>query len=65
MDTTKLDADDYYIEEIGLTVKQIKEKLEDKRLSDLWYYACDAAGIDNWQGYGHAEDIYEEWINES
>ena len=31
---------------------------------DNFLSALEAAGVDNWDGYGDAQDILEEWDNE-
>lgn len=54
----------------------IKEKYNEKVCSDLidelnglyerdrFLYALEAAGVDNWSGYGYAYEILEEWDDE-
>ena len=27
---------------------------------ERWVYALEAAGVDNWEGYGFAQDVFEE-----
>lgn len=30
----------------------------------MWLDALEAAGVDNWQGFDEAREIYKEWIQE-
>lgn len=55
----------YYIDEY------IKEKEENNKLittiqnlkNDLLFYQClEEMGVDNWDGYGEAQELYEEYL---
>ena len=53
--------------------KQLEQEIVDlkyvpeKAVGDdlLFLQALDAAGVDNWEGYNHAQEIYEEYKRES
>lgn len=30
----------------------------------MWLDALEAAGVDNWQGFDEAREIYKEWMQE-
>ena len=30
----------------------------------MWLDALEAAGVDNWQGFDEAREIYKEWMEE-
>lgn len=46
-------------ETITITKKEYKKLVEDSAFLD----ALSAAGVDNWDGYDHAQEILEEWGN--
>ena len=37
-----------------------KEAYEEFLENDMWLLALETAGVDNWQGYDHANDIFRE-----
>ncbi len=41
-----------------------KEKYDELKRDAEMYYALQAAGVDNWDGYGDAMEILEEWAEE-
>ncbi len=41
-----------------------KEKYDELKKDAEMYYALRAAGVDNWDGYGYAMEILEEWAEE-
>jgi hypothetical protein len=48
-------------DKIEITKKEYYELLE----RDRFLCALEAAGVDNWVGYGDVQDIIEEWDKES
>ena len=60
--------DCYYIrEELKMEEKMITitEKEYDSLLEDSQFLcALQGAGVDNWSGYGYAQEMIEEWDNE-
>ena len=46
------------------TVTISKEEYDKLNDSERFLNALEAAGVDNWDGYGYAQDILEEWHNE-
>lgn len=38
-----------------------QERLDDLEKKKAWLDALAAAGVDNWEGYSHAYDIFKEW----
>ena len=41
-----------------------KSMYDEARKDQLTLYALQQAGVDNWDGYGDAMDILDEWENE-
>ena len=52
---------EYTGENLRILLNRLKE-LED---NDLFLGALRAAGVDNWSGYGDAQEMYEEWRKEN
>lgn len=46
------------------TVTITKEEYDDLIESYQWLCAIESAGVDNWCGYEHAQEILREWGNE-
>ncbi len=43
----------------------ISEEEYNKMLNRImWLDALEAAGVDNWQGFDEAREIYKEWMQE-
>jgi uncharacterized heparinase superfamily protein len=43
----------------------ISEEEYNKMLNRImWLDALEAAGVDNWQGFDEAREIYKEWMEE-
>ena len=43
----------------------IPKHIYDNLVSDAdWLHALEAAGVDNWEGFEHAQEIYAEWNRE-
>jgi hypothetical protein len=59
------------INKFDMIVEAIKEKYSDKETRDklieylydneCWICALEAAGVDNWEGYDFAREIYEKY----
>lgn len=49
----------------GENLKILLDHLKELEDNDLFLGALRAAGVDNWIGYGDAQEIYEEWRKES
>jgi len=47
-------------EEVTISKKEYEELLENQ----IWVRALEAAGVDNWEGYDIAIDIFDEYKNE-
>ena len=43
----------------------LQHKLTPEDVKEMWIDALEAAGVDNWEGYDEAVDIYKQWINEA
>jgi hypothetical protein len=41
------------------------EEYENLLEDSLWLSALEAAGVDNWQGYESAREIYQEMVEET
>jgi len=49
----------------GTTMITISEEEYNKMLDRImWLDALEAAGVDNWQGFDEAREIYQEWNQE-
>lgn len=46
------------------TITISKEEYNRLNENERFLCALQAAGVDNWDGYDHAQDIMEEWYNE-
>jgi hypothetical protein len=47
------------------TMITISEEEYNKMLDRImWLDALEAAGVDNWQGFDEAREIYKEWMQE-
>lgn len=43
----------------------IPKRIYDNLVSDAdWLHALEAAGVDNWEGFDYAQEIYAEWQQE-
>ena len=62
-----LNAEQYY-KRLSEWLEKRVEVLEEENTKldkrDDFLTALESAGVDNWQGYEHAQDIMEEWENE-
>ena len=47
------------------TVTISKEEYQELLENSQFLSALQAAGVDNWDGYEHAQDIVDEWDKES
>jgi hypothetical protein len=49
----------------GAAMITISEEEYNKMLNRImWLDALEAAGVDNWQGFDEAREIYKEWMEE-
>ena len=47
------------------TIEVSRKEWFELKERDAFLCALEAAGVDNWNGYGEAQDILEEWNNDN
>ena len=55
-ETETVNSDNSYEELITIT----KTEYDELKLEQLWLQCLDEAGVDNWQGFDYAKEIYYE-----
>lgn len=43
---------------------ELRAEIEEAYESDLFLSCLESAGVDNWAGYGYAQEEYQEYIGE-